>query len=94
MPSSLWSTSTGRPLLPIALPGLGALAASIGWTRGADLQYDAFQTGQSLLEQHGGGRAGRGQQHGRAAYGGDRQAEGNGKPVLDRRLHRALAELT
>ena len=31
-PSSLWSTSTGRPLLPIALCGSGALAASIGWT--------------------------------------------------------------
>ena len=61
---------------------------------GADLQPDAFQTGQSLLEQHGGGRGGRGEQHGRAAYGGHRHSESDGESVLDCRLHRALPELT
>ena len=91
-PSSLWSTSTGSPDFATAVAGSGALAASIGWIRcppaARPLPAPAGPRATAPRRRRwwtraASPRAGRPP----AALRTRRQA------VLDRRLHRALAEL-
>ena len=93
MPSSLVSTTAGRPVLPTAPATSGALAASIGRTGYPDREGHRLEPGEPATGQHhrGGGR--RTEQHRRPLHRLRRHAERLGQPVLDQRIQCALADL-